>query len=96
MPSRSSKNLLLVLRKCELRLRACQLSQRRNKLCRCHIFLARSLDSFGTKSAICSTPLHRTDSVVQNDVEQRPMNPDATVVFNKAELAKAVHEEAHA
>jgi hypothetical protein len=24
------------------------------------------------------------------------MNPDATVVFNKAELAKAIHEEAHA
>jgi hypothetical protein len=24
------------------------------------------------------------------------MNPDATVVFNKAELAEAIHEEAHA
>jgi hypothetical protein len=33
---------------------------------------------------------------VQDDVEQRPMNPDATVVFNKAELAKAIHQEAHA
>jgi len=36
------------------------------------------------------------DSIVQNDVEQRSMNPDATVVFNKAELAKAIHEEANA
>ena len=33
---------------------------------------------------------------MQNDVEQRPMNPDATVVFNEAELAKAIHEEARA
>jgi hypothetical protein len=33
-------------------------------------------------------------SIVQNHVEQRFMNPDATVVFNKAELAKAIHEEA--
>ena len=24
------------------------------------------------------------------------MNPDATVIFNKAELAKAIHEEANA
>jgi hypothetical protein len=23
------------------------------------------------------------------------MNPDATVIFNKVELAKAIHEEAH-
>jgi hypothetical protein len=37
-----------------------------------------------------------SDSVVQNDVEQRPVNADATVVFNKAELAKAIHEEADA
>jgi hypothetical protein len=36
------------------------------------------------------------DSIVQNDVEQRLMNPDATVVFNKAELAKAIHEETNA
>jgi hypothetical protein len=36
------------------------------------------------------------DSVVQNHIEQRFMNPDATVVFNKAELAKAIHEEADA
>ena len=34
------------------------------------------------------------NSVVQNDVEERLMNPDATVIFNKAELAKAIHEEA--
>ena len=36
------------------------------------------------------------DLVVQNDVEQRPVNADATVVFNKAQLAKAIHEEADA
>jgi hypothetical protein len=36
------------------------------------------------------------DSIVKNHVEQRFMNPDATVVFNKAELAKAIHEEADA
>ena len=36
------------------------------------------------------------DSIVQNHVEQRFMNPDATVVFNKAELGKAIHEEADA
>ena len=36
------------------------------------------------------------DSIVQNDVEQRLVNPDAAVVFNKAELAKAIHEEADA
>jgi len=38
----------------------------------------------------------RTDSVMQNDVEQRLVNPDATVIFNKTELAKAIHEEADA
>jgi hypothetical protein len=36
------------------------------------------------------------DSVVQNHIEQRFMNPDATVVLNKAELAKAIHEEVYA
>ena len=36
------------------------------------------------------------DSVVQNDVEQRLMNPDASVIFNKTELAKSIHEEADA
>jgi hypothetical protein len=38
----------------------------------------------------------KKDSIVQNHIEQRFMNPDATVVFNKAELAKAIHEEADA
>jgi hypothetical protein len=42
------------------------------------------------------TRLGDPDSVVQNDVEQRPVNADAAVVFNKAELAKAIHEEANA
>jgi hypothetical protein len=32
-------------------------------------------------------------SVVQNHIEQRFMNPDATVVFNKPELTKTVHKE---
>ena len=36
------------------------------------------------------------DSVVQNHIEQRFMNPDAAVILNKAELAKAIHEEADA
>ncbi len=35
-------------------------------------------------------------SVVQNHIEERLMNPDAAVVFNKAELAKTIHEEANA
>src|ERR1700722_846068 len=35
-------------------------------------------------------------SVVKNHIEQRLMNPDATVVFNKSELTKAVHEETNA
>ena len=35
------------------------------------------------------------DSVVQNHIEQRFMNPDAAVILNKAELAKAIHEEAN-
>src|ERR1022692_956453 len=34
------------------------------------------------------------EMIVQNHIEQRLMDPDATVVFNKAELAKAIHEEA--
>jgi hypothetical protein len=33
---------------------------------------------------------------VQNHVKQRIVNPDAAVVFNKAKLAKAIHEEANA
>jgi hypothetical protein len=41
-------------------------------------------------------PTYEESSVVQNHIEERPMNPDATVVFNKAELAKTVHEEANA
>ena len=35
------------------------------------------------------------DSVVQNHVEQRPVNPNATVIFDKAEIAKSVHKETH-
>ena len=34
--------------------------------------------------------------IVQNHIEQRLVNLDAAVVFNEAELAKAVHEEADA
>jgi len=40
--------------------------------------------------------LGRENSVMQDHIEQRFMNPDATVVLNKAELAKAIHEEADA
>jgi hypothetical protein len=36
------------------------------------------------------------DSIVQHHIEQRFMNPDAAVVLNKAELTKAIHEEADA
>jgi hypothetical protein len=32
--------------------------------------------------------------IVQNHIDQRLMDPDATVVFNKAELTKAIHEKA--
>jgi hypothetical protein len=34
--------------------------------------------------------------VVQDYVEQRPFDTDAPVVFDEAELAKAVHEKAYA
>ncbi len=34
--------------------------------------------------------------VVQNDAEQSFMNSDATVIFDKVELAKSIHEEAYA
>ena len=34
--------------------------------------------------------------IVQNHIEQRLMDPDAAVVFDKAELAKVIHEEADA
>ena len=34
--------------------------------------------------------------IVQNHIEQRPLDPDAAVVINEAELAKSIHEEAHA
>jgi hypothetical protein len=34
--------------------------------------------------------------IVQNHIEQRLIDPDAAIVFNKAELAKSIHEEAHA
>jgi hypothetical protein len=40
--------------------------------------------------------LAEEDSVVQNHIEQRFMNPDAAVILNKTELAKAIHEEADA
>jgi len=39
---------------------------------------------------------HSEGSVVQNDVEKRLVNPDAAVVFNKAEFTKTIHEEADA
>jgi hypothetical protein len=39
---------------------------------------------------------HAEGSVVQNNIEERLMNPDATVVFNEAEFAKTIHEEADA
>ena len=34
------------------------------------------------------------EMIVQNHIHQRLIDADATVVFNKAELAKAIHEEA--
>jgi hypothetical protein len=34
--------------------------------------------------------------VVKNQVEQRSMHPDSPVVFDQAQLAKAIHEEADA
>ena len=34
--------------------------------------------------------------VEQNHIEKRPMDADAAVVFDKAELAKAIHEETYA
>jgi len=34
--------------------------------------------------------------IVQNDIDQRLMDPDAAVVFDEAEFAKAIHEEADA
>src|ERR1039458_5594280 len=34
--------------------------------------------------------------IVQNHVEQRRVNPNASVVFDVAELSKAIHEEADA
>src|ERR1035437_3634132 len=34
--------------------------------------------------------------IVQNYIDQRLVNPDAAVVFDEAELAKAIHEEADA
>ena len=42
------------------------------------------------------TTLGGEDSVVQNHIEQRFMNPDATVVLNKAQLTKAIHKETNA
>src|ERR1035437_11124900 len=36
------------------------------------------------------------EMIVENHISQRLMDSDATVVFNKAELAKAIHEEADA
>jgi hypothetical protein len=38
----------------------------------------------------------REASVVENHIEQRFMNADATVVFDKAQLAKAIHKETDA
>src|ERR1017187_10244555 len=34
------------------------------------------------------------EMIVQNHIDQRPMDLNATVVFDKAEFAKAIHEEA--
>lgn len=34
--------------------------------------------------------------VMQNYIEKRLVNPDTSVVFDKPQLAKAVHEETHA
>jgi hypothetical protein len=34
--------------------------------------------------------------IMQNHINQRLIDPDATAVFNKAELAKAIHEETDA
>src|ERR1039458_9967614 len=34
------------------------------------------------------------EMIVQNHIDQRPVDQNATVVFDKAELAKAIHEEA--
>jgi hypothetical protein len=36
------------------------------------------------------------DSVVENHIEQRLVHTDAAVVFDKAVLAKAIHEKADA
>ena len=33
---------------------------------------------------------------MENHIEKRFMDPDATLVFNQTKIAKAIHEEAHA
>jgi hypothetical protein len=36
------------------------------------------------------------EMIMQNHINQRLIDPDATVVFNKAEHVKAIHEETDA
>src|ERR1035441_6341263 len=38
----------------------------------------------------------RSELIVQNDIDERLMDPDAAVVIDEAKLAKAIHEEADA
>src|SRR5580704_540625 len=95
----SSKNLPLVLQADELGSSArCSTAPQRDQR-----YVTSSRFCYGRSSlryqAIARNPrqtVSHTDSVVENDVGQRLMNLDAAVVLNKAEFAKAIHEEADA
>jgi hypothetical protein len=99
---RSPNNLRLALRECELCYRPSAWQLRREGIsgvCWPHrsaihppVLIPRA-----TGPGIGGpTTLSGEDSVVQDYIEQRLMNPDAAVILNKAELAKAIHEEADA
>ena len=46
-----------------------------------------------SNSAVCDSGQYSSLSVVEDHVEERLMNPDAAVVLDKAQFAKAVHEK---
>jgi hypothetical protein len=100
-PRRAAQNTLLVLRECEVWSSARRMPVPWSNHQQCpalSVDVVTVTDHYELRDqcAMRSRRTLRTDSVVQNDVEQRLVNPDATVIFNKAELAKAIHEEADA
>jgi len=96
-PRRSQSNLALIPGKHEFRNPDAlgRRSEKQQSVCRRHRPAVRIAPAFHRESGGHPRAVLK-GSVVENHIEQRFMNPNATVVFNKAELSKTIHKKTDA